>query len=176
MNDTNPVTRLLSAANTSERAFRDRFRYSKQFMVDVTEGTYTRLSDSMHESLKELLTEKSVDTIAILVEEYNSTTLDGAYEQWQAQQRAANRDKFVSIAPNTWGPKASPAYFFVKNTSGNPTRFSKDLKVPPQQVRRWVNGTLQTTPASIVAALRQIGYPWTRELIENQRAWLEEHL
>lgn len=175
MNHVNPVTRLLSLANTSEKAFRDRFRYSKQFMVDVTAGTYTRLSDSVHLALKELLTEKGIDVQDALRTEYGADTLDEAYEIWQIRQRAENRDKFVSIAPNTWGPKASPAYFFVKNTSGNPTRFSKDLKVPPQQVRRWVNGTLQTTPASIVAALRQIGYPWTRELIENQRAWLEEH-
>lgn len=173
---TNPVTRLLQAANTSEKAFRDRFHYSKQFMVDVTAGTYTRLSDSVHESLKELLTEKGINVAELLRESYDdSWTLDQAYELWQNVARMGNRDKFLSITPDQWSDKLSPAHFFVKKTSGNPTRFSKDLKVPPQQVRRWVTGRSKVTPESIELALRQIGYPWVHELIEVQLAWVEAH-
>lgn len=174
MTTPNPVTRLLQLANTSERAFRDRFGYSKQYMVDVTAGTYTQLSDTMHEALKTLMTEKGVPVRQVLTDEYRATTLDMAYELWQSGERVKNRDKFVSIPPQLGRNAYSPAALFVRSTSGNPTRFSKDLKVPPQQVRRWVNGELQTTPGSIQDALRQIAYPWLKELLALQEQWLEK--
>lgn len=168
-----PVTALLNAATLSERAFREQYRYSKQFMVDVTAATYTRLPDSVHKSLRHLAEAKGVDVIGVLFENFTATTLDDAYAVYQSWARQQNRDTFVSKVPDQWTNELSPAHFFVKKTSGTPTRFSKDLKVPPQQVRRWVSGQTKTTPESIELALREINYPYVRELIEQQRAWIE---
>lgn len=171
----NPVSRLLQASNVTEKGFRDTYKYSKQYMVDVTAGTYTRLADKLHVSLAELTTAKGVDVKSLLLSEYDSMTLDEAYILWQTAMRRKRRDIFVSTKPNEFTPLLSPAHFFVKKTSGTPTRFSKELLVPPQQVRRWVAGQTQKTPTpvSIEMALREIAYPHIRELIENQLAWVE---
>lgn len=175
MKQIDPVTRLIQASSLSERGFRDRFGFSKQFMVDATAGTYTRLSDRLHEALKELTAEKGVDVREILFTEYRSPTLDEAYTLWQTSERRRNRDKFVSTKPDQQSPELSPAHFFVKRTSGTPTRFSKELKVPPQQVRRWVSGQVSGTPDSIRAALSEIAYPWLRELLAKQEEWTAAH-
>lgn len=175
MKQMDPVSRLIQASNLSERAFRDRFGFSKQFMVDATAGTYTRLSDRLHEALKELTAEKAVDVRELLLREYTSTTLDEAYVLWQTAERRRNRDKFVSIVPSEQTDQLSPAHFFVKKSSGTPTRFSKELKVPPQQVRRWVSGQVEKTPESIRAALSEIAYPYLRELILKQEEWTAAH-
>lgn len=175
MSQLNPVSRILQAASLSEKAFRDRFEYSKQFMVDVTAGTYTRLSDSIHLSLKQLAEEKGLNVRDLLLDEYNATSLDEAYTFWQTAERRRNRTKFVTVRGDESTPQLSPAHFFVKRTSGTPTRFSKDLKVPPQQVRRWVSGQTKSTPESIELALREIAYPGLVALLSNQERWIEEH-
>lgn len=175
MDTRNPVTRLLVACNTTEAKFRERFNFSKQFMVDITAGAASRLPDSIHKALRVLTTEKDVRVADTLWDAYGTAELDRAYERWQHAQRQLHAAEFERVRPNEWSPSLSPAHFFVKHTSGTPTRFSKDLCVPPQMVRRWVSGLNKQMPETIYHALDEIGYPYLRELVEVQAAWLQEH-
>lgn len=174
MDTRNPVTRLLVACNTTEAKFRERFNFSKQFMVDITAGAASRLPDSIHTALKALTTEKDVRVNDVLWEAYSTPNLDHAYVRWQRAKRRSVAEQFL-VKPTEWTPSLSPAHFFVKHTSGTPTRFSKDLCVPPQMVRRWVSGLNKQMPETIYHALDEIGYPYLRELVEVQAAWLQEH-
>lgn len=171
----NPVSRILQLASTSELAFRRTYGFSKQFMVDVTAGTYTQLSDRLHETLKDLVTKKGVDVRGLLRDEYQTDTLDAAYLDWQREQRIEVRDKFLAVKPEPGTVELPPAHFFVKYTSGSPTTFSKELKVPPQTVRRWVSGQIKNgqMPEAIADALIEISYPYLDALDRMQRVWTE---
>jgi hypothetical protein len=175
MHSMNPVSRLLQYASTSEIDFRKRFDFSKQFMVDVTEGTYTQLSDRVHRSLRLLSEDKGLDVKTILRDDYEAANLDEAYALWQRWQRVGHADTFTGTKPVKGTKDLSPAHFFVRDTAKTPTTFSKTLKVPPQTVRRWVSGQTRKFPDSIYDALRDIGYPYLQALVSLQDDWIEKH-
>lgn len=175
MNIDNPVSTILKACKTSEGNFRERFGFSKQFMVDITAGAANRLPDSIHLALRELVTAKGVDVAATLLDGYEESSLDGAYSRWQNEVRRRNAYLFNEIEPERWTGTKSPAMCFIEDTVRTPTTFSKRLCVPPQSVRRWALGQTKKMPEAIYDALLDIDYPWMHELIERQAAWVQEH-
>lgn len=175
MNIDNPVSTILKACKVTEAAFREKYGFSKQFMVDMTAGAATRLPDSIHLALGKLVAEKGVEVASLLLSEYDTMSLDGAYARWQDEVRRRWAHKFVEQEPNRWTKHKSPAMCFIEDTVGTPTTFSKKLCVPPQSVRRWAHGQTQQMPGAVYDALLDIDYPWVHELVERQTAWLQEH-
>lgn len=168
----NPFELLLKRCNTSEGEFRRRFGFAKQTLVDTTAGTYTKVPDQLNLALGRLCAEKGVEAAVELEMNYGETGLDDAYVVWQAQTRAANRAPFLTVTPDDFRGSSvtNPAAAFVSAAASNPTRFSKELLVPPQTVRRWVS-LGSALPATIREALHQIAYPYVRELDAALTAW-----
>lgn len=170
----NPYTRVLELCDTSEGAFRKEYGFAKQTLVDVTAGCFENLSERMVISLGKLCWEKNVVPRTMFRTEYQSETLEEAYQFWRQHERNHNRYLFL-LPPEHWTRDTSPARSYVSRTAGTPTAFSKKLLVPPQTVRRWVNGVNRHTPLSIEKALRSISYPYLRELVAAQAAWYDEN-
>ena len=171
----NPFQRLLDRCGVSLNQFRERFGFSAMTMRYIVDGRYVSLSDRMVLSLGELCHEKGVDARELLVDEYGETNLQDAYQHWQVDSRMGVGGKY-HVEPTRWSAKVSPFQAFIEVTAGTQWTFCKELKLDAAAVRRYANGQSLGMPIAIEHALREIEYPYLRNLLEAQLAWRQEHV
>lgn len=171
----NPFQRLLEQCGISQIQFRERFGFSAMTMRYILDGRYVSLSDRMVLSLGELCHEKGVDARQILLDEYAEPTLQDAYQQWQIDSRRGIAAKY-HVEPSRWSAKKSPFEAYIEATAGTQWTFCKELKLDAAAVRRYANGQSVSMPIAIEHAMREIEYPYLRNLLEAQRAWRDEHI
>lgn len=173
----NPYQRLREACGISQRAFATKYELSKTSVVYVEAGCWTDVPDRMNAAIASECSFREVDGKQILSEEYQATKLSVAYKVWQIQERAKVADRFRAVGPEFYFDKnSSPFQYYVTQTAGTDESFAKLAKVQPILVRRYARGESKSMPGQIHEALVDMEYPYTRELLERQAAWWQEHV
>lgn len=172
----NPYVRLRNLCSISQKDFAAKYQMSKTTMVYVETGQYPDLSEKMIMSLGQETVEKGVPARQILESEYGMATLQDAYHSYQRLSRREVKDTFNIEPPQIWNKTTSPFASYIKATTGGSVqKFCKMLKVPSASVLRYRNGQTKPMPVSLEEAFTQIGFPYMRQLVESQAAWVEAH-
>ncbi len=171
----NPITYLTKKAGMSLRQFEFEYNFSHEAVMQAVAGAFESSPPRIRQAIHHLMMEKGLDEGILLDEEYGVDTFEQAYEQWRLEERARMADPVKKIRPDqlAWDRNRTPAMSFVIEASGTMTRFAKEMKIPLRTVRRWAHGDTDRLPKSVETALRDVGYPYIRELLEVQALWVE---
>lgn len=169
----NPIVLLLKRAGVSGRAFEREFGFAHQTMVNATAGTFEAIPKRIVDALAELCFARGVDMDDALFAHFGFENIQNAYQSWRFDERLKYKDLF-QVVPRFGTKNFSPAFFYVKDTTGTQSQFAKKLKVPTASVMRWVSGATLSMPSAIEESLRDVGYPWISALIEGQACWVQE--
>lgn len=175
----NPYTALRKACGVSLKDFCERYRFSKQTIISVETGRYSRLSDDMISSLGAACAAADVDARQLLEERFGASTLSEAYEKWQvAERRRAGREQPLSL---TWTdhPRVSPMQQVIDSTTGSLQGFASLLKIPAAPLSRYAKGGQREMPKPIEEAFKDYtavtyaDWDFLPELQEAQRGWFD---
>lgn len=178
---TNPFQLLRKACDLQLIQFCGQFQFARQTIIAVEQGVYPKLSERMVLSLGQACYQKGVKAKDLLREGYGVGTLREAYEQWRRGERAANSEKLATVTPMDGTETHSPMYFFVKNSVGSVSGFSKVVKVDTPTITRYIAGTYRPAapylnmPLELSMALEDMQYPFLPELISRQQSWIEQY-
>jgi transcriptional regulator with XRE-family HTH domain len=170
----NPYRRLRELTKTSQRDFAKKYGFAKTTMTYLESGQYPSISDDMIVALGQECSEKHVDAKAVLREEYNAETLADAYKSWQSGERMQVAYRFNRSPSGQHTAGLSPFHFMMVDIAGSRQAFCKLLKVPAASVLRYASGQTRSMPKSIEEALREVKYPYLRELLSMQVNWVDD--
>lgn len=157
----NPILELLDECGIKPAEFAKEYEFSRQGIDYYINGVYPNLSDKLLDALYDLTFDRGLEW----------PDLETEYQEWRADERAAQVDKFHIQPRQVWNEKTSPFDTYVRDTSGNRSRFAKDLKVPVRDVTRYARGEAMAMPLELQAALDEIAFPYKAELIAMQYNW-----
>lgn len=174
----NPYTALRKACGMEMKEFCERYRFSKQTIISVETGRYSRLSDDMISALGAACHHRDVDAGLLLRERYNAATLSDAYEKWQtAERKRAGRETPLSIGW-TDNHRVSPMQQVIDSTTGSLQGFASLLKIPAAPLSRYAKGGQREMPKPIEEAFKEYTSVteyggFLDELQEAQRGWFD---
>lgn len=169
----NPYKRLRELTRTSQKDFAAKYHFSKTVLGDIEAGIYPDLSDDMILALGKECSDQHVNGKQILVDEYNSLSLQDAYHNWQSIERLKVAHRFQDVPFDGRSTEAlSPFHFVIEDIAGTRRAFCKLLKVPAASVMRYESGETQSMPRTVEDALKEVHYPHLGELKEAQQSWL----
>lgn len=175
----NPVARVLRLAGLSNAAFRTRWEFSQDGLVQALNGSYTSLPERMIEAVEQAADFAGLNIDAIMSNEYKADNIEEAYTLWQIQQRLDNRDKLFTPREG-WMFRSdahkSPAHYFMVDSSKSRDRFAKDFCLPRATLMRWERGITKGMPVVVHEMLHEVKYRHIAALVEEQAAWVQEHL
>jgi transcriptional regulator with XRE-family HTH domain len=169
---TNPFKRLRELTTTSQKDFAEKYGFAKTTMTYIESGQYPDLSEAMIVGLGQECYEKNVDARSVLIEEYQSESLQDAYHRWQSIERMAVAHRFQVNPTGQMDEVRSPMHFFVEQVAGTRQAFCKLLKVPSAAVLQYSTGRIKTMPKAITDALTEVRFPYLTELQDQQIDWL----
>jgi transcriptional regulator with XRE-family HTH domain len=159
----------------SQREFAAKHGFSLPAIANLESGLYTQVSDAQILAMGKECYERGVDAASELSANYGVSKLQDAYLNWQKSERLENADRINQVQPLHWSKEAGPFKTWREQISPSLSGFAKLLKVPGITVERYETGSTRSMPAAIETALREIQFPWVREMIETQTAWADEH-
>lgn len=169
----NPYKRLRELTRTSQKDFAAKYQFSKTVMGHIESGQFPDLSDEMILALGQECVEQHVDGKQVLVDEYNSLSLQDAYHNWQSIERLKVSHRFQNVPFDGRSTEAlSSFHFVIVDIAVTRQAFCKLLKVPAASVMRYERGETKTMPRTIEDALKEVHYPHLDELKAAQEAWL----
>lgn len=171
----NPYAMLREQCGLNQSEFSARHHLARQTLIAIEQGVYPTLSDRMILELGKECHAKGIVAADTLREHYDVATLSAAYEKWRSADRLSASAGINDVVPDQQTSKLSPMHFVVKDFGRGVQGFSKALKVPNATLLRYIKGDQREMPRSLEEALRAVGYPYLRELIERQAAWVDEH-
>lgn len=172
----NPYKRLRELCSATQVVFAKKHGISKMTIVYVEAGVPGAVSDRLNAALADECDEKGVDAASILLDEYGFADLDHAYWSWQRAERERVASVFELVgAPFPHTRNKSPFQCLLETTFGNAEAFGKNMKVQPELVRRYADARTGEMPADLYVAFGDVKFPYLRELIEVQAAWVQEH-
>lgn len=174
----NPVEFVLDLTGTRQADFRRRWQFSRDGVVQALNGSYTTLPDRLVFALEQEISDAGLKLDDYLQSEYpRAENLDEAYLMWQHSVRMDHADHLVANGGFFRHNKAnSPAHCFMADSFGSRDRFARAMCLPRATLMRWERGLTKGMPGAVHDALTEVHYPYTRELIEQQAAWIQEHL
>lgn len=161
----NPIVELLDECGTKPAEFAKEYEFSRQGVDYYINGVYPSLSDKLLDALYDLALDNGLEWY----------DLEAEYKEWRADERARQTGKFHVRPRPVWNENTSPFDTYVRDTSGNRSRFAKDLKVPVRDVTRYARGEAMTMPLELQAALDEIEFPYKAELIAMQYNWRTDY-
>lgn len=172
--DKNPYIRLRELCGMSQKKFADKHGFGKMTMVYLESGMYTGVSDRQSIALGKECSEKNVNALQVLLEEYDATSLNEAYLAWRSEDRKLRAPSVLAkVAPPFVGDvDTSPVGKFVAETTGSLQGFCKLLKVPSITMTRYIRGETASLPDAFREALEDVRYPHIKELEKAQAEWL----
>ena len=169
----NPYVRLRELCGMSQKAFAAKHGFGKMTMVYLESGMYTSVSDRQNQALGKECYEKGVAAKEVLVEEFEASSLDEAYQKWRVgERRELAPSVLAKVSPPFVGDSEhSPVACFVRDTTGSLQGFCKVLKIPSITMSRYIRGETMTMPSEFRAALVDVGFPFVDELETAQAKW-----
>lgn len=165
MTTKNPIRRLLDECGVKPAEFAEQYKFSRQAVDYLINGTYPGLSDKFYDSLYDVANLNGFD----------ASYIDEDYESWRREARQENAEKYRIHPRAVWDTVTSPFDTYVRDTAGNRSRLAKDLKVPVRDVTRYARGEALAMPLELQNAFNQIGFEGLADLIAMQYNWRTEH-
>ena len=168
----NPFVHLRNKAGLSQRKFCEKYGFAKQTLVAIEQGMYPDLSDRMTDAIFAACLAVDIDPAVELLDEYDTPYLSTAYASWVAGERMLIDSRILDYVPKPGTSTHSPMALMVRDTLGTVQGFSKNLKVPPATLMRYMRGGQALMPVSIDAALSEAGYHHVKALKDLQEKWV----
>jgi hypothetical protein len=161
----NPIVQILDDCGTKPSEFAREYDFTRQAIDYYVNGVYPTLSDKLLDSLYDLAIDNGIEW----------PDIEALYSQWRSAERANWYERFAQRPRPVWDRTTSPFDTFIRDTSGNRSRFAKDLKVPVRDVTRYARGEAVAMPMELQTAFDEIQFPWKAELIAMQYNWRTEY-
>lgn len=171
----NPFAALRELTSLSQRAFAEKYGFSRTAITFVESGQLNEISDDLNKSLGLECAEKGIDARAILAQDYNAQTLQQAYQTWKSNERTQVAHLFQVPLSGQHDKQHSPFYYYIRQVASSEQAFCKLLKVPSATVLRYRDGDTRTMPKTIEDALREVSFPYMSELLGLQLNWWDEN-
>jgi transcriptional regulator with XRE-family HTH domain len=172
----NPYARLREATGLSQRQFAEKHGLGKMTLVYLEAGVWPKVSERMTELIEAECAEKDIDIPTLLKQEYGTKSLNAAYVTWIVEERREMQEQMGRYEPDQWTPKESPFASLVRRSVGSADGWAKAMKVNQTTVRKYMRGTVRSMPRQVMESFTDIDWPYTRQLLERQAAWTDEHV
>jgi len=171
----NPFAALRKLTTLSQRAFAEKYGFSRTAITFAESGQFVEISDELNKALGMECAEKGIDARGLLAQDYNAQSLQQAYQTWKSNERAQIAYKFQVPISGQHDKQHSPFYYYIRQIASSEQAFCKLLKVPSATVLRYRDGETRTMPKAIEEALREVSFPYMAELLALQVNWWDEN-
>lgn len=161
----NPLGFVLDRLGMTRAAFGVKYELSKPYLLKVSQGRASSLSEYVSMALLEEAEIRGIDLDEDLRAQYGYDALDLCWQKWIVDHRSAQ-----TLPAPSRSPDLNPFARLVASVGGV-ARMAAILAVPDFVVSRYVKGLSKTMPEPIETAMMEMGYPHVQSLKEAMIAW-----
>jgi hypothetical protein len=163
----NPVDFMISQSGLNRAEFSVKYGYGKNTLTRVSQGRLQSITSRVESDLWAEWREKGIDQ-DLFDAEYNTLSVDSAYQRWVTNRRVSNRVKLPAKIVND--TKITPFARLVR-AIGSISKTAQTIVVADVVVQRYADGRQKQMPEAIKQALTEMRYPHVQDLEKAQQKW-----
>lgn len=163
----NPVDFMIAQTGLNRTEFTLKHGFGKNILTRVAQGRLQSVTPRIEAALWAEWREKGIDQ-DLFDAEYNTLSVDSAYQRWVTNRRISNRVKLPAKIVND--TKITPFARLVR-AIGSISKTAQTLVVADVVVQRYADGRQKQMPEAIKQALIHMRYPHVEDLEKAQQKW-----